>query len=83
MSIELASDLDGYELVETFMPYYSERCSQELRDAIVGYDLEDDPLGVFHMASADRCFVLIEPSGHERDSSMDLVHLYRQIDVPT
>jgi hypothetical protein len=79
MTIELASDLDGYEAIEWFFPYYSTSSDDEMKQFIRAHDMQDDPTDMFHMVSVDRFFVMVFESGnHERDSSNDKYIVYRR-----
>lgn len=77
--IKLASDLDGYEYVESFYPYMSSESEQEMDAFIAAHQLVDDPTDMFHLVSVDRFFVMVfHDSGHERDSSNDHYTVYRR-----
>lgn len=79
MTIELASDLDGYEAIEWFYPYDNMSSSDDMDQFIRAHDMRDDPTSTFHMISVDRYFVMVYESGnHERDFVGDTYTIYRR-----
>ncbi len=80
MTIELASDLDGYEAVEWFYPFYTQASEDEMNEFIRARDMRDDPLDVFYKVSVDRYFIMaFHDGGHDRDSSNDCYVVYQEI----
>lgn len=79
MTIELASDLEGYEAIEWFYPYQTLASDDEMQQFIRAHQLTSDPSSMFYMISEDRFFVMVfESANHERDSSNDTYIVYRR-----
>ena len=79
MTIEVATDLDGYEAILWFSPNMFEY-PPEMMEFIRVHQLVEDPADLFYMASADRFFVIVhEESTHERDSSGEMFIIYRRM----
>lgn len=80
MTIEVATDLDGYEAILWFSLHMSRDDQEEMDEFIRVHQLVEDPADLFYMTSPDRFFVIVhEESTHERDSSGEMYIVYRRM----